>query len=44
MTAYRISTGGLVDRSTSVGFTFDGKALKGFEGDTLAFHGSSVAS
>ena len=36
MTAYRLSTGGLVDRSKSVGFRFDGVAYKGFEGDTLA--------
>ncbi len=36
MTAYRLSTGVLVDRSKSVGFRFDGVAYKGFEGDTLA--------
>lgn len=36
MTAYRVSTGGLVDRGTSLGFTFDGKRLQGWSGDTLA--------
>ncbi|MDH6269632.1 heterotetrameric sarcosine oxidase alpha subunit [Rhizobium sp. SG_E_25_P2] len=36
MTAYRLSSGGLVDRSKSVGFRFDGVAYKGFEGDTIA--------
>ncbi|WFR99853.1 sarcosine oxidase subunit alpha family protein [Rhizobium tumorigenes] len=36
MTAYRVSTGGLVDRGTSLGFTFDGKRLQGLGGDTLA--------
>ena len=33
----RLSKGGrLIDRSKSVEFTFDGKRLNGFEGDTLA--------
>ena len=33
----RLSKGGrLIDRSKSVEFTFDGKRLKGYEGDTLA--------
>jgi len=35
MSAFR-SQGGIVDRSRPVSFTFDGKALKGFAGDTLA--------
>jgi len=33
----RLSTGGrLIDRTTSVGFEFNGRKLKGFAGDTLA--------
>jgi sarcosine oxidase subunit alpha len=33
----RLATGGrLIDRSTPVDFTFNGKRLKGFKGDTLA--------
>jgi NADPH-dependent 2,4-dienoyl-CoA reductase/sulfur reductase-like enzyme len=36
MTAYRLDTGGLIDRSRKVGFTFDGAALSGHPGDTLA--------
>jgi heterotetrameric sarcosine oxidase alpha subunit len=32
----RLSQGGLIDRSRPLGFTFDGKAYEGFEGDTLA--------
>ena len=36
MTAYRLGSGGLVDRSHSVRFTFDGKGLSGHAGDTLA--------
>jgi sarcosine oxidase subunit alpha len=32
----RLSTGGQIDRSSSLGFTFDGKAYRGFAGDTLA--------
>jgi sarcosine oxidase, subunit alpha len=34
---YRLSTGGSrIDRAKPVSFTFDGKALNGFEGDTVA--------
>ncbi|MGY5802675.1 2Fe-2S iron-sulfur cluster-binding protein, partial [Rhizobium sp. LEGMi12c] len=36
MTAYRLSTGGLVNRSRPLSFQFDGKEMKGLEGDTLA--------
>ncbi|WP_422372529.1 sarcosine oxidase subunit alpha family protein [Hoeflea sp.] len=36
MTSYRLSRGGLIDRSTPIGFSFDGKKLEGFDGDTLA--------
>ncbi|PWE57061.1 sarcosine oxidase subunit alpha [Metarhizobium album] len=36
MSAHRLSSGGLVDRSRSLGFSFDGLDLKGYEGDTLA--------
>ncbi|MBB4188223.1 sarcosine oxidase subunit alpha [Sinorhizobium terangae] len=36
MTAYRLTTGGLVDRSRSLSFSFDGRPLRGFAGDTLA--------
>ncbi|WP_163271259.1 sarcosine oxidase subunit alpha family protein [Chelativorans alearense] len=36
MSARRIPTGGLIDRSRTVPFTFDGKAYTGFAGDTLA--------
>ncbi|MEX2274439.1 MAG: glycine cleavage T C-terminal barrel domain-containing protein [Actinomycetota bacterium] len=32
----RLGTGGRIDRSASVGFTFEGTALSGFRGDTLA--------
>jgi len=32
----RLTTGGLIDRNKPMGFTFDGAALKGFAGDTLA--------
>ena len=33
----RLATGGrLIDRSAKVAFTFNGKRLSGFEGDTLA--------
>jgi len=34
---YRLSSGGrLVDRSKKVTFSFDGKTLQGFQGDTVA--------
>ena len=36
MTAYRLATGGLIDRSQPLNFTFDGKSYQGFAGDTLA--------
>ena len=36
MTSRRIATGGLIDRSKPLDFTFDGKAYSGFAGDTLA--------
>jgi len=36
MTGYRLSSGGLVDRSQSLSFTFEGRPLRGFAGDTLA--------
>ncbi|MUZ62427.1 sarcosine oxidase subunit alpha [Agrobacterium vitis] len=36
MTSYRLKSGGLVDRKTALPFTFDGKAMSGFAGDTLA--------
>ncbi len=34
--AFRSETGGRIDRARPVAFTFDGKRLEGFEGDTLA--------
>ncbi|MCV9961534.1 sarcosine oxidase subunit alpha family protein [Pararhizobium sp. BT-229] len=36
MTAYRLSSGGLVDRGASLDFKFDGRVMEGFAGDTLA--------
>ncbi|GLR51195.1 sarcosine oxidase subunit alpha family protein [Shinella yambaruensis] len=36
MTAYRLASGGLIDRSNTIGFTFDGANLSGHAGDTLA--------
>ncbi len=36
MTARRLPTGGEIDRSRPLRFTFDGKQIDGFEGDTLA--------
>ncbi|GAA4175538.1 sarcosine oxidase subunit alpha family protein [Shinella granuli] len=36
MTAYRLASGGLIDRSNTIGFTFDGASLSGHAGDTLA--------
>ena len=32
----RLQTGGLIDRTKVVDFRFDGRALTGFAGDTLA--------
>ena len=36
MTSYRLENGGLIDRQTLVSFSFDGKRMLGFEGDSLA--------
>ncbi len=36
MSGFRLSKGGLIDRSQTLNFTFDGKSLQGFHGDTLA--------
>lgn len=36
MTSYRLESGGLIDRQTPVSFTFDGKRMLGFEGDSFA--------
>src|SRR5690242_466799 len=33
---YRLARGGLIDRTRSLAFQFDGKILHGYEGDTLA--------
>lgn len=34
--SYRLSTGGVIDRQKPVSFSFNGKTLQGFEGDSLA--------
>jgi sarcosine oxidase subunit alpha len=36
MSGYRLTEGGLIDREQSLAFTFNGKRLKGYAGDTLA--------
>ena len=36
MTAYRLASGGRIDRTRPVRFTFDGRRYIGFAGDTLA--------
>lgn len=36
MTGYRLQNGGLIKRDRPLKFTFDGKSMTGFEGDTLA--------
>ena len=36
MTARRLKKGGLIDRSETIGFTWEGKKYFGFKGDTLA--------
>jgi len=36
MTARRLNTGGRIDRSSKLSFSWDGKVLTGFAGDTLA--------
>ena len=33
---FRTAAGGLIDRRRALNFTFDGRALQGFQGDTLA--------
>ena len=33
---YRLAEGGLIDRSRACSFTFNGRALQGYTGDTLA--------
>ncbi len=34
--SYRLANGGLIDRSTPLSFTFDGRRYQGFSGDSLA--------
>ena len=36
MTAFRLPSGGRIDRARPLRFTFDGRGFEGFEGDTLA--------
>ncbi|MEP1443028.1 MAG: sarcosine oxidase subunit alpha family protein [Hyphomicrobiales bacterium] len=36
MSTYRLDKGGLIDRTKPLRFTFDGKPVLGFEGDTIA--------
>ncbi|TIW19260.1 MAG: hypothetical protein E5V63_33710, partial [Mesorhizobium sp.] len=36
MTSYRLPKGGLIDRQSRLGFSFDGQSLTGQAGDTLA--------
>ncbi|TWF54889.1 sarcosine oxidase subunit alpha family protein [Neorhizobium alkalisoli] len=36
MTSYRLDSGGLVNRSYALTFSFDGKSFKGLDGDTVA--------
>ncbi len=36
MSSYRLSSGGLIDRSKTLAFSFDGRDLTGYPGDTLA--------
>jgi sarcosine oxidase subunit alpha len=36
VSAFRTSSGGRVDRSRMLRFTFDGEAFEGLQGDTLA--------
>ena len=36
MTSYRLSKGGRLNRAKPLDFTFDGKPMQGFSGDTLA--------
>ncbi|MCY4051415.1 MAG: 2Fe-2S iron-sulfur cluster-binding protein, partial [Gammaproteobacteria bacterium] len=36
MNSRRLEQGGRIDRTKSIGFTWDGKSLTGYQGDTLA--------
>jgi sarcosine oxidase subunit alpha len=36
MSAHRLPSGGFIDRTQPLGFTFDGKSYQGYAGDTLA--------
>ncbi|MCB1448194.1 MAG: sarcosine oxidase subunit alpha family protein [Rhizobiaceae bacterium] len=36
MSAYRLASGGIIDRDRPIGFTFDGRKVQGFAGDTIA--------
>jgi sarcosine oxidase subunit alpha len=36
MSTHRLPAGGLIDRAAPLAFTFDGKSMHGFAGDTLA--------
>ena len=36
MSSFRLAKGGLIDRGQPLNFTFDGKPIQGFQGDTLA--------
>jgi sarcosine oxidase subunit alpha len=36
MTSYRLPKGGLIDRRSPLGFSFDGQSLRGLAGDSLA--------
>ena len=36
MSTYRLDKGGLIDRTKPLRFTFDGKPVLGFQGDTIA--------
>ena len=36
MTSYRLASGGAVERTAALNFTFDGRQMTGFAGDTLA--------
>jgi sarcosine oxidase subunit alpha len=36
MSSFRLAKGGLIDRTAPLNFTFDGRAMSGFQGDTLA--------
>jgi sarcosine oxidase subunit alpha len=36
MTAHRLASGGLIDRSRKLNFSFDGQSYQGYAGDTLA--------